>query len=253
VSARARALRRRTKPSFGARLRALWVVAALAALVLLAAGIAIANAPQLRVRGIEASVPAGGPVSRGDVIAAARIDPDANLWLLDTGGIRSRIEAIPYVAVATVRRSQFPQPTVALDVTLREPTECLLVAGRALTIDATARVLQTGCAAPLLPRVVVAGVAAVAPGAVLSGPEVDRLLADTRAIDAHIPIRLVRRDRFGGLEAVDARGVLLRFGADDDLAQKIALVEPIRSGAAHGRPLRVIDLRAPGTPVVEFP
>jgi hypothetical protein len=253
VSARARALRRRTKPSLTARLRALWIVAALAALALFAIGVAVANAPQLRVRGVEASVPAGGPVSRNDVLAAAHVDPDANLWLLDTGAIRSRIEAIPYVATASVHRTQFPQPAVTLEVTLREPTECVLVGGRALTVDAAARVLQTGCATPALPRVAVSGVPAVAPGATLSGAEVDRLLADTRTIDAHVPIRLVRRDGFGGLEAVDSRGVLLRFGADGDLAEKVALVEPIRAGAAHGRPLRVIDLRAPATPVVEFP
>jgi hypothetical protein len=246
-------LLRRTKPSFGARLRALWVVAALAVFALLAAGVAIANAPQLRVRSIDASVPAGGPVSRADVLAAARVDPNANLWLLDTGAVRKRIEALPYVATATVHRSQFPQPAVTIDVTLRQPSECVIVGGETLTIDLTARVLQTGCATPLLPRVIAGGVPAVAPGATLSDPGVDRLLADSRSIDAHIPIRLVRRDRFGGLEAVDARGVLLRFGADDDLAAKIALVEPIRSGAAHGRPLRVIDLRAPTTPVVEFP
>jgi hypothetical protein len=78
-------------------------------------------------------------------------------------------------------------------------------------------------------------------------------LADARAIGAHIPVRIVRRDRFGGLEAVDSRGVILKFGADTDLPAKLALVEPIRNTVAHGRPLRVIDLRAPTTPIVEFP
>ncbi len=253
MSARARALRRRTRPSLFARLRALWVVAGLAAVALLAAGIAVANAPQLRVRSIVAAVPAGGPVTRDAVLAAAHIDPDANLWLLDTGAIRTRIEAIPYVATAGVHRTQFPQPAVALDVTLRTATECLVLSGTALTIDATSRVLQSGCALPDLPRIVAAAVPAVAPGATVTDPEVGRLLADARAIDVHVPIRLVQRDRFGGLEAVDARGVLLRFGADGDLPAKIALVEPIRAGAAHGRPLRAIDLRAPETPIVEFP
>jgi hypothetical protein len=46
--------------------------------------------------------------------------------------------------------------------------------------------------------------------------------------------------------------VLLKFGSDKDLPAKLALVEPIRSSAG-GRPLRAIDLRAPTTPVVEFP
>lgn len=253
MSARARAYNRRTKPSLAGRLRALWAVAALAVATLFLAGVAIANAPQLRVRSVTAAVPPGGPVSRDAVIAAAHIDPGANLWLLDTNAIRSRLEAIPYVATASVHRAQFPQPVVALAISLREPTECVSIGGETATIDATSRVLQTGCAVPTLPLVQIGGVPATAPGATVSGPGVDQLLADTRQIDAHIPLRLVRRDRFGGLEAVDAQGVLLRFGADADLAAKIALVEPIRRAAGKGRPLRAIDLRAPTTPVVEFP
>ena len=247
----AKALRRRTQPSLAVRLRALWLFAAFAALGVFALALAIANAPQLRVRSVAATVPPG-PLARDAVIAAARIDPGANLWLLDTGAIRRRLEALPYVATASVGRSQFPQPAVNLEVTLRDPVECVQTAGGTLTIDATARVLQTGCVSALLPLVQTGG-AAAAPGTTLTGPDTDPLLADARSIAAHIPVRLVRRDRFGGIEAVDTRGVLLRFGADGDLAAKIALVEPIRAGAGHGRPLRAIDLRAPTTPVVEFP
>jgi cell division septal protein FtsQ len=252
TSARAKALRRRTKPSIAVRLRTFWVVAALAACVASALGFAIANAPQLRVRSVEANVPSGGPVTKNAVIAAAHIDPDANLWLLNTAAIRRRLEAIPYVATGAVRRAQFPHPAVSLDVTLRTPTGCVQSSSGTVTIDATARVLQTDCVAANLPLVDVGVAPAVAPGAILTAPDVDRLLADARAIGEHIPVRVVRRDRFGGLEAVDSRGVLLKFGSDKDLPAKLALVEPIRSSAG-GRPLRAIDLRAPTTPVVEFP
>jgi len=247
----AKALRRRSQPSLAVRLRALWLFAVLVVLGVFALGVAIANVPQLRVRSVEAIVPPG-PLARDAVVAAARVDPGANLWLLDTGAIRRRLEALPYVATASVGRAQFPQPAVTLEVTLREPADCVQTAGGLLTIDATARVLQTGCASTLLPVVETGGAAAV-PGSILTGPDTDALLADARAIAAHIPTHLVRRDRFGGIEAVDSRGVILRFGADADLAAKIALVEPIRAGAGHGRPLRAIDLRAPTTPVVEFP
>ena len=59
-------------------------------------------------------------------------------------------------------------------------------------------------------------------------------------------MKIVRRDRFGGLEAVDSRGVILKFGADADLAAKLALVEPIRHSvggppAARDRPPRAGD------------
>jgi hypothetical protein len=245
-------MQRRTKPSMAGRVRTFWVVAALLLCGTFVLAVAIANAPQLRVRIVDASVPAGGPVSKSAVIAAAHIDPDANLWLLNTAAIRRRLETIPYVATAAVHRAQFPQPAVSFEVTLREPTGCVRSAGGTVTIDATARVLQLGCVAGVLPLVDIGGGPAAAPGATLTTPEIDRLLADARAIGEHIPVRIVRRDRFGGLEAVDSRGVVLRFGADADLAAKLALVEPIRNSAGE-RPLRAIDLRAPATPIVEFP
>jgi hypothetical protein len=248
----AKAVQRRTKPSIAGRVRTFWVVAALALSAAFVLAIAIANAPQLRVRTVDASVPAGGPVTKSAVIAAAHIDPDANLWLLNTSAIRRRLEAIPYVATAGVHRAQFPQPAVMLDVTLREPTGCVRSAGGTVTIDAIARVLQTDCVSGALPLVDVGNAPAVAPGDTLTTPDIDRLLADGRAIGAHIPVRSVRRDRFGGLEAIDSRGVLLQFGSDADLPAKLALVEPIRN-SVHGRPLRAIDLRAPATPIVDFP
>jgi hypothetical protein len=245
-------MRRRTKPSPLVRVRTFWAVAILALCVVAALGVAFANAPQLRIRSIDANVPLGGPVSKSAVIAAAHIDPDANLWLLNPGAIRRRLEAIPYVATAGVHRAQFPRPAVMLDVTLRPPTGCVNSSNGTVTIDTTARVLQTGCASPALPLVDIGTGPAVAPGAILTAPDIDRLLADARTIGEHVPVRIVRRDRFGGLVAVDSRGVTLEFGSDDDLAAKLALVEPIRRSAG-GRPLRAIDLRAPATPVVEFP
>jgi cell division septal protein FtsQ len=253
TAARAKALRRRTKPSIAVRVRTFWVVAVLAVCIVLAAGFGFANAPQLRVRAIDANVPSGGPVTKNAVVAAAHIDPDANLWLLNTGAIRRRLETIPYVATAVVHRAQFPRPAVTLDVALRTPTGCVQSSTGTVTIDATARVLQTDCVSATLPLVDVGAGPAVAPGAILTAPDVDRLLADARSIGEHIPVRVVRRDRWGGLEAVDSRGVLLKFGSDKDLPAKLALVEPIRRSAGLGRPLRAIDLRAPTTPVVEFP
>lgn len=251
ASARAKTLGRRTKPSLVGRVRTFWVFAVLVACAAAGAGIAIANAPQLRVRSVVANVPAG-PVTKSAVIAAAQIDAGANLWLLDAGAISGRIKAIPYVATADVHRAQFPSPAVTLEVTLRAPTGCVRSSSGTVTIDAAARVLQTGCASALLPQVDVGTGPAVAPGATLTAPDIDRLLTDAKAVAEHVPVRVVRRDAFGGLEAVDSQGVLLKFGSDADLTAKLALVEPIRRSAG-GRPLRVIDLRAPATPVIEFP
>ena len=253
MSARARTLRRRSRPSIAVRLRMFWVFAVLAIVAVLALAVAVVTAPQLRVRAIDVSVPAGGPVTKAAVQTAAAIDPAANLWLIDTGAIRRRIEALPYVSVAAVHRAQFPRPTVNLDVALREPTGCVLSNHGAVTIDRSDRVLQAGCVSARLPQIDVGASAPAAPGSRLVAPDVDGLLADARLIGERIPVRLVRRDRFGGIEAVDAEGVTLKFGADDDLAHKLTLVEPVRKSAGVQRKLRAIDLRSPETPVVEFP
>jgi hypothetical protein len=252
VSARARELRRRSRPSFLARLRAWWVLGVLACVALAALAFVAGNAPQFRIRAIDVNVPAGGPLNRAAVLAAARIDPAANVWLVNAAGIRRRIEALPYVATAAVHRAQFPQPAVTLDVTLRKPALCVGGAHGAATLDATQRVLQTGCAERLLPRVDLGDAALPAPGGTVADPEALRLLGDAKTIGQRLIVRSVGRDRFGGVEAVDAHGVRLRFGSDRDLARKLALVEPIRRSAGN-RPLRAIDLRAPDTPIVEFP
>lgn len=251
MTTRARALRR-TKPSLFARMRAWWIFGLLVSVALVAIGFAGANAPQLRVRTIDVRVPAGGPVDRGAVLAAAHIDPAANVWLLNTAEIRRRIEALPYVASASIGRAQFPQPSVTLDVTLRKPALCVDGAHAVATLDATARVVQTGCADERLPHVGLGDAALPIPGATLADPDVLRLLADAKTIGERLIVRWVGRDRFGGIEAVDAHGVRLRFGSDRDLPRKLALVEPVRRSAGSRR-LRGIDLRAPDTPIVEFP
>jgi hypothetical protein len=245
--------RRRSRTSFVVRVRAFWVIAILGAFACAGLAIAFINAPQLRIKHVSATVPDGSPVSTSDVLAAARITPDTNLWLLDTGAVRRRVDALPYVLSAGVHRSQFPEPSVAVDVTIRVATGCVRAGGRTVTIDATARVVQNGCASPQLAYVDAGSEPAPAPGERLTTPDIDRLLADAGAIAATVPVRIVRRDRFGELEAVDRDGVILRFGADDDLAKKLALVDPIRRSTEGAKKLRAIDLRAPDTPVVEFP
>ena len=80
----------------------------------------------------------------------------------------------------------------------------------------------------------------------------DAFLADAKTLsDANLAVRRVARDRWGGLEAVDVTGVVIHFGSDADLVKKAALVEPVRKVVAKRR-IRAIDLRAPGTPIVEF-
>lgn len=249
---RSRTAPRRRKASLAARIKPFWIFAIVLVGLIGWGGAWLAQSSSFRVTRIGVDVPLASPVSAGAVRAAAGISRETNVWLIDTRGAARRIEAIPYVDRASIHRGQFPKPFVELAVTVRRPSACVRGGGRDVSIDATARVLQAGCATAALPRIDAGTAVVPAPGGTVADPEVARLLADAKTLDgANLAVRRLARDRFGGLTAVDVTGVLIQFGADDDLAKKAALVEPVRKGVSN-RTIRAIDLRAPGTPIVEF-
>jgi hypothetical protein len=250
---RVRPLQRRRKPSLAARVRPFWILLVIVAALAGWGGSWLVQSPWFRLTRLGIDVPLASPVSREEVRRAAAIAPDANVWLLNTRAIRARIEAIPYVERAAVHRGQFPHPFVELAATVRRPTACVIAGGREVTIDATSRVLQTGCAAGSTAKIDAGTGRLPVPGASIADPDVGRLLADGKVLAAaDLSLRSLRRDRWGGLEAVDVTGVTIRFGDDADLSKKAALVQPVRAGVGAKRAVRAIDLRAPGTPIVEF-
>jgi hypothetical protein len=248
-----RALPRRRKPSLAAKVRPFWIVGLIVAALLAWGGTWLAQSPWFRVTRVGIDLPLGSPVSREQVRQAAAISADANLWLLNPRAIAQRIEAIPYIERASIHRGQFPAPFVELAITVRRASACVAAGGREVTIDATRRVLQLGCAAPVLAHVDAGAGRLPAPGASIADPDVAKLLGDAKTLaDANLLVRTVRRDRWGGVEAVASDGVILRFGDDADLAKKAALIQPVRGGIGTKRGIRAIDVRAPGTPIVEF-
>ncbi len=249
----AHALPRRKKPSLAARVRPFWVIAVLLA-ALAGWGVAwLAHSPWFVLARLTVDVPLASPVSAGDVRRAAAIAPDANVWLVNTRAIASRVEAIPYVDRASIHRGQFPKPFVDLAITVRRPSGCVRASGREVTIDATSRVLQLGCADAAATRIEAGPAAVPEPGQTIGDRDVGRLLADAELLaQADVPVRSIGRDAWGGLRAVDVTGVTLRFGDDADLAQKAALIAPVRAGIGTRRVVRALDLRTPGTPIVEF-
>lgn len=248
-----RGVPRRRKRSLAARARPFWILWIAVAGLLVWGGVWLAQSPWFRVGAATIDLPAASPVSRDEVGSAAAIAPGTNLWLLDTGGITRRIEAIPYVDLATVSRAQFPHPALELGITVRRPAACVASGGDVVTIDATMRVLQTGCATSNVPSIQAGDAAVPAPGKRIVDGAVAGLVADAKILaDANLGVRALSRDRWGGLVAVDVTGVTLEFGEDADLARKAALVGPVRHGVGTKRPIRAIDLRAPGTPTVEF-
>lgn len=254
MSARARTLRRRTKPSLAARIRRLWVVGLFVLIIVAAIAVTFVNLPQFRVRSIDVALAPNAFVNKQEVLDAANIDRDANIWLIHPGASMRRVEAIPYVALARMHRLQFPEPRVLIDVTLRRAASCLEGPDGLATIDDAAppRILQRGCDPARL--VVIATNDAVGePGTLAGGTAVQRQLADLRQIVAGgLPVRRIARDRYEGLVVTGPGGLTVQFGSDDDLAAKIPLVEPIRRTVAAGRKIRSIDVRAPKTPIVEF-
>jgi cell division protein FtsQ len=252
-NAHPRTLPRRRRPSLAARVRPFWILLVIALALAVWGGVWLAQSPWFRVVRVGIDVPLAAPVSRDEVRKAAAIAPGANVWLLNTGAIARRVEAIPYVERATIHRGQFPKPFVELAVTVRRATACLRAGDDEVTIDATRRVLQTGCATPAAARIDAGSGRLPAPGGTVADPGLGRLLADAKILaDANLAVRSLGRDRWGGLEAVDLTGVRLRFGDDADLKSKAALVEPVRAGIGTHRAVRAIDLRAPGTPIVEY-
>jgi cell division protein FtsQ len=246
-------MRRRHKRSFATRLRVFWVFIVLIVAVAGAAtyvSYLLVTLPALRVHAVAVSID-GSAVSEREVLRAANIDRDANIWLLDTARIAARVAAIPYVDTAIVRRS--PPARITIAVTLREPAACVQSGAQMVTIDASRRILQTGCARPSALRIALSGASLGPPGTVAASPAVASLLADGRVLNvADVGIRSIRQDAFGQLVAVGAGGVELLFGDEADLAQKARLVAPVLAAAPRGRAIRSIDLRAPATPTVEF-
>jgi len=242
-----RPLRRRSKRSLAARIRIVWVLVVLAVIVGAGLAYALITAPQFRITAVDTHIE-GRLIARSDVLARAQIDDGENIWLIHTHAAAARIAAIPYVLDARVER-RLPS-TVAITVAQRTPIACL-GAGAPVTIDATLRVVQDGCARPDLIHIVVPSAPAVKPGATIDDPALAGLVRDTATLaGAGLTLRTAGRDGFGQLVVTDATGVQMLFGDDADLASKAALIAPIRQAAK--RPLRVIDLRAPATPVVSY-
>ena len=244
---------RRRKSTVVSRVKPFWIFAILLVGLIAWGGAWLAQSEWFRVTRVAIDLPLASPVSRDAVRAAAGISRDTNVWLIDTHALARRIESIPYVDRAAIHRGQFPKPFVELAITVRRPYACIHRGDRNVTIDTTARVLQPGCATAALPRIEAGRGAIPLPGGTVADPEVGRLLADAKTLsDANLVVRLLTRDRWDGLDVVDVRGVAIHFGAEGDLAKKAALVEPVRKGVGPNRAIRAIDLRAPGTPIVEF-
>ena len=242
---------RRQKKSAASRLRPFWILA----LVALFAG-TVAAYVALTWHGFYPTrviVVGNGPIAAAQILAAAKVDPQRNLWLQDARAMAKRVEAIPLVATASIHRGL--PASVRIAVTLRAPAFALdPPGGRRYVLDRDLRVLYADDGATSEPAIVPSRPLAPSPGAFVSDPQVIAMRDDVYALRAaHAdPVRL-RYDRYESLIVTMRDGLVVLLGDDgEDLQKKIALLEPIRSQLAKGKPIAAIDLRAPNTPVVRY-
>jgi hypothetical protein len=244
-------LRRRSRPSLAARIRVYWIVLAVAVTLGAWTAWTLATLPAFHLQSL--TVSDLEHVDRAQVVARAAIDPEANVWLLDTHAAERRIEAIPYVQSAQIHRAL--PARVRIEVVERTPEACVRFAGSAgATVDAALRVLARGCADAPLRFYDVRARGRATPGAFLQNVELRRLQGDERTLTAlGANYRRFDHDGFGGLRAVMPGGVVVLFGDEDDLPLKQRLVNPILTRlGARGAEVAALDLRAADAPVVVY-
>jgi len=246
-----RPIPRRRKKTAVARLRPFWFLVLLLFAVATFGAYFLATWPALRPHAIV--VEGNHVVTRDAILDAARIDVHTNAWLQNTRAMTQRIEAIPYVDVASVHRR--PPSTFVIDVTERVPFARLVTADGVVIVDRTLRALQA--LEPSfggLPAFVDKTLSEPHLGATVTEPELIALRDDEEALaNARLAAISLEHDKFGDLVVTLHDGVRVLFGDESDLAKKIPLVEPILTQVGKsGRSISAIDLRAPKTPVVVY-
>ncbi|MHB8356474.1 MAG: cell division protein FtsQ/DivIB [Vulcanimicrobiaceae bacterium] len=240
----------RRKKSLAVRLRPFWIVLTLLLVAAAAAGYYLASWPGFFPKYV--TVAGNEVVPAAEIRRRAAISPHQNVWLQNLGAAAARIEGIPYIA--TARLFRIPPAGVRIFVTERHPYAVVADGTRRVLVDRRLRVLQPAPPANDLPVFVLPGKRNLVDGTFLRGRRDERMRKDyAQLVAGHVIVTRLWFGHFGGLVAALRGGVDVLFGNDDDLRKKIPLVDPILSQLGRGgRAIRVIDLRAATTPVVEY-
>lgn len=247
---------KRRKKSAASKLSRFWILALVLVVASAIGGYFAAtwsgfDPTKIAVTGNDANVPTA------QVLAAAAIDPQRNVWLQNTHAASARVEALPYVATARVHRL-FPAH-VTIAVTERVPWAVVgaygSTRGRVL-VDADLRVLSAIAddAPATMPTIETNRPVALPVASFVHDPQVTAMRDDLDALrTAHVDVVDLHYDKYESLIVRLRDGTTVLLGDDgEDLQKKIGLIGPIRSQLAKGRPIAAIDLRAPNTPVVRY-
>lgn len=242
------ARRRKKKRSLRTRFRQGFLIIVLAA-VALGWGVAYGLTwPGFRARAVRVS---GTRVVDPHLVRqTARVVAGDNIWLLNPWAVTHRVEAIPYVDRAYLKR-MLPN-IVDIDVTERRPEGCIVGTHGVMTIDATERILETQCNAPLVYDV--PSIVMHKPGETVDDPLLTRLRTTAAMLmQFHLVPRAVGVDRDSGIVVDCTDGVRFLLGDDTGMIDKMRLIGPILAAATtHGQSVAQLDLRAVDTPVVRY-
>ena len=189
--------------------------------------------------------------SERQVLRIAGIDHDTNVFRLDEGAVRRRLERDPWIANAIVS-TDLPS-TISISVLERVPVAVALTAedGRQL-IAADGTPLGVAAAGSALPEVRLVG----EPGQ--PGPAFDAVAAGAGvaggmppAIRLQVELVVIGSDGTITLHLTD--GVTVTYGGPDEFEAKAEAIAAILAYADdQGRALMSIDVTAPAAPTARF-
>jgi len=199
-----------------------------------------------------------------DVVLAAALPRGSNVWLVDAASAERRVEALPWIATATIGRTWPNHLTIS--VTERTPVARVLLPddgsgeepmAQVALIDASMRVLaisagEAGAAELPLFRIVPQPTV-LEPGTDVSGDDVQH------AYDAMVELRALGL-RISEIDLKPSTGVTVTcdgglrviLGSDDDLAKKVSLYKAIAPNISAPRKVVYVDLRSVRAPTVLY-
>lgn len=218
---------------------------------LAAAGLAMTWSPVVDVEDL--SVVGEGHTSAEAITEAAGVGVGDSLVWLDTGRAERAVEALPWIADATVERSW--DGTVAIEVTERAAVAALPAAdGRWLVLDGTGRVLQAVDEQPTDVPLIEGLTAGARPGETLDAAGVD---AATAAAAVPAPLRAdvgtISASEDDLAIALRDGGAIIMGGAEDaraKLASAAAVLAAVPAGCVQQLDVSVASspalIRIPG-------
>ena len=233
------------------RRRRRWAIAVGGVAALAAAAIGVSRSPLLAVHHLRLS--GEGHTTTAQVLAATGLDRRPLMTELALGRLRAKLEALPWVASASVQR-HWPQ-TVAIRVTERVPVAAVpSAAGSMALVDRSGRVLtegaDVGSGAPTITGLAPAG----SPGSVLAPAPG---MSDALVLAAGLPaVEAASSSQIKGIVVADGTldltltgGATVTFGTADGLdAKLLALHTVLQQVSLKG--IAGINLRLPSAPVL---